>query len=88
LKELAAECGAAVLVLHHLTGEYESSDRPAPLGALIGKVSKPATLVLTLFRGDYGDVGVCVVKNRFGKADPRGYMRVYLETNLERMSVR
>ena len=87
LKVLAAESSAAVIALHHLTGEYDSSDRPAPLAALIGKVSKPAAVVLTLFRGKYDDIGVCIVKNRFGKADPRGYLRAYLDTDLERMKV-
>ena len=87
LKVLAAESGAAVIALHHLTGEYDSSDRPAPLAALIGKVSKPAAVVLTLFRGKYDDIGVCIVKNRFGRADPRGYLRAYLDTDLEHMKV-
>lgn len=87
LKVLAAESGAAVVALHHLTGEFESSERPAPIDKLIGKVAKPATLVLTLFLGAYGDIGVCVVKNRFGKADPRALFRFYLATDLSRMSL-
>jgi replicative DNA helicase len=87
LKVLAAESGASVVALHHLTGEFDSSDRPAPLSALIGKVSKPAALVLTLFRGNYGDIGCCVVKNRFGPADPRGGLKLFFDTDLSRMKV-
>lgn len=87
LKQLAGESNAAVLTLHHLTGEYESGDYPPPLSALIGKVSKPQSLILTLFRGRYGDVGCCIVKNRFGEADPRGNSRVYLSADLARMKI-
>ena len=87
LKMLAGESNAAVLVLHHLTGEYESGDVPPPLSALAGKVSKPQSLVITLFRARYGDVGTCIVKNRFGEADPRGNARVYLEADLARMRI-
>lgn len=87
LKILAGESNAALVVLHHLTGEYESGDIPPPLSALIGKVSKPCTLVVTLYRARYGDIGVCVVKNRFGAADPRGNMRLYLSADLERMRI-
>jgi hypothetical protein len=87
MKQLAGESNAAVLVLHHLTGEYESGDIPPPLSALTGKVSKPAALVVTLYRGKYGDVGCCFVKNRFGDADPRGKLRVHLESDLNRMSI-
>lgn len=87
LKQLAGESNAAVLALHHLTGEYESGDIPPPLSALIGKVSKPSSLIITLFRARYGDVGCCIVKNRFGEADPRGNARVYLSSDLERMKI-
>lgn len=87
LNILARESGACVVVLHHITGEYESGDRPPALGALIGKVGKMPSLVLTMFRGQYNDIGVCVVKNRFGPADPRGYLRVYLPADLERVRV-
>lgn len=87
LNVIAKESGACVLILHHLVGEYESGDRPPPLSALIGKVGKVPSLVLTMFRGDFGDIGVCVVKNRFGPADPRGNSRVYLHADMEKAKV-
>lgn len=87
LNILARESGACVVVLHHLVGEYESGDNAPGLSALMGKVGKMPSLVLTLFRGNFGDLGVCVVKNRFGPADPRGHMRMYLNTDLERVKI-
>lgn len=87
LNILARESGACVVVLHHTTGEYESGDVPPSLGALMGKVGKMPSLVLTMFRGRGGDLGICVVKNRFGPADPRGYMRIYMKADLERVRI-
>lgn len=87
LNILARESGACVVVLHHLTGAYESGDSPPNLGALIGKVGKMPSLVLTMFRGEYGDLGICIVKNRFGPADPRGFMRCYIRTDQQRMRI-
>lgn len=84
---LARESGACVVVLHHLVGEYESGEKPPSLSALIGKVGKMPSLVLTLFRGQFGDLGVCICKNRYGPADPRGNLRVYLSTNPEKARI-
>ena len=87
LNILARETGACVLVLHHLVGEYESGDVPPPQSSIEGKVAKLPGLVLTLFRGKYGDMGVCVVKNRFGPADPGGRMRCYLPSDFQRVKI-
>jgi predicted ATP-dependent serine protease len=87
LNIMARESGACVVVLHHITGQYESGDIPPSLGALLGKVGKMPSLVLTMFRGNYGDLGICIVKNRFGPADPRGHLRMYLNADLERVRV-
>lgn len=87
LNILAKETGACVLVLHHLTGEYEGGEIPPPQSALEGKVAKLPGLVLTMFRGKYGDLGVCVCKNRFGPADPSGRMRTYLKADMERVRI-
>lgn len=84
LNILAGESGSCVMVLHHLTGEYESGDKPPPLSALSGKVGKLPSLALTLFRAKHGDMGVCVVKNRFGPADPSGAFRTYLPIQLDK----
>jgi hypothetical protein len=85
LNLLAREMQSAVVTLHHLTGEYESGDIPPPLGALIGKISKFPALCLNLFRASSGDMGFCVVKNRFGEAAANGKKRVYVPMTLERM---
>ena len=87
LNILAKETGACVVVLHHLTGEYESGDRPPPMGSIEGKIAKLPGLVLTMFRGKYGDIGVCVCKNRFGPAEPGGGLRCYLKADLERVRI-
>lgn len=87
LNILARETGACVLVLHHLVGEYEAGDTPPPQSALEGKVAKLPGLVLTLFRGKYNDMGVCIVKNRFGPADPGGRLRCYLGADMERVRI-
>lgn len=81
LNVLARESGACVLILHHLTGAYESGNVPPDLGALEGKVAKVPAMVLGLFNGQYGDMGVTIVKNRFGRADAAGYFRVYLHAD-------
>jgi hypothetical protein len=50
LLELARKTGACVIVLHHLVGEYDDGNKPAPMSALRGKVSKIPEMILTLFR--------------------------------------
>ena len=82
---LADHTQAAVLVLAHLTGEYDSGDVPPPLSALAGKVSKLPAVILTMFRAQSGDLGICIVKNRFGNAAANGRLRAYLRMNLEKM---
>jgi hypothetical protein len=69
-KDIASKTNAAVVLLHHLTGQYEDSKTPAGLGALQGKIGKNARLVLTLFSVDDFTIGVVVAKNSNGKASP------------------
>jgi predicted ATP-dependent serine protease len=88
LKILAVETGSAVVVLHHLTGSYDDGQSIPPLSALEGKVSKLPSMVLNLFNGNRGDIGVAVVKNRFGAANPAGKLYVFLDTDLERVQIR
>ena len=87
LNILARESGACVLVLHHLVGEWESGDRPPPQSSIEGKVAKLPGLVLTLWNGKFGDIGVAICKNRFGPADAGGRMRVFLSADKERVRI-
>lgn len=90
LHALARTTGACVVGLHHVTGYFDDGTSPVPLSGLKGKVSKIPEVVLTLFRNPMspGTMGVCVVKNRGGKADPSGSTVVHLECALERMTLK
>lgn len=93
--ELSRSKNMCVIVLHHLTGEYEDGRTPPPLSALRGKVGKVPEMVLTLWRAsDELDealgqerMGVAVVKNRDGIADPSAMYSVELEMNFARMNI-
>lgn len=83
LKTLAQNTNACVVILHHLTGQYDDGVTPAPLSALIEKVSKFPENVLNLFRAEVAhgtttQMGACLVKNRDGTADPSGNLYVLL----------
>lgn len=71
LHELAKETGAAVVCLHHVTGENEDGTKPIPLSGLRGKVSKTPAVVWTLFRTP-NHLNISPVKNRNGKAQAAG----------------
>jgi KaiC/GvpD/RAD55 family RecA-like ATPase len=71
LHMLARETGSAVFVLHHVTGMYEDGDTPIPLTGVLGKVTKFARLVLTLWRPDANTLGFVVAKNTSGFMDPK-----------------
>jgi len=83
---LAQLTGAHVLVLHHVTGQYDDGDKPVPLGGLVNKLSKLPAQILTLYARD-GDMFACPVKNRQGRADPTAAMQVRLRFDKERMRV-
>lgn len=85
LHALAQTTGAHVMVLHHATGLYDEGTKPIPLSGLVNKMSKLPAQILTLFRDD-PDVGVCVVKNRTGRADPSGRLQTRLRFDGERMT--
>jgi hypothetical protein len=91
LHELARTTQACVVVLHHVTGQYDSGTDPVPLAGLRNKVSKLPVLVLTLFRDqdEMGteSLGVAVVKNRFGKASAGGNNVLRLRCDLDRMDI-
>ncbi|MFE4355089.1 DnaB-like helicase C-terminal domain-containing protein [Kitasatospora sp. NPDC056800] len=92
LHELGRKTGAAVVALHHLTGTYDDGITPAPMSALLGKISKIPEVILTLHRSgslDFGDlmINVSIVKNRGGKADPSGNWFIPLQADMERMRI-
>lgn len=82
LHDMGRNTGAAILILHHLTGQYEDGKTPPPLSALTGKVGKTPETVLCLYQAtsQYGSpmMGICIDKNRGGKADASGAFRVML----------
>ena len=84
LHDIARETNAAVITLHHVSGEYEGGDRPIPLSGLRGKVSKTPELIYTLYRsGEY--LNVSVVKNRSGRAFADGSNAIRIPVDLSRM---
>jgi hypothetical protein len=84
LHELAGLTNAHIMVLHHVTGYYENGDEPIPLSGILGKVSKPFRLIITLHRPNENQIGLSIVKNSSGKMDPRGGLNCYLGIDLER----
>jgi len=85
---MASRTRAAVVVLHHSTGQYEDGTTVIPQSGVNGKVSKFPSMVLTLARSGDNQLSVSVVKNRFGPADPSGYkVRALLTTDYSRMQV-
>jgi replicative DNA helicase len=92
LHQLARQTGAAVVALHHLTGEYDDGIKAAPMSALMGKISKIPACILTLHKSgdpEFGEqmLNVSVVKNRGGRADPSGQWFIGLPANLEMMKI-
>jgi hypothetical protein len=85
LHELAGYTGACILVLHHVAGYLENGDSPIPLSGILGKVTKPFGLILTLHRAWDQMLGISVVKNRTGRADPSGQLIIHMPYDLERM---
>ena len=85
LKTMAQKTNSCIVMLHHLTGDYDDGNRPAPMSALIDKVSKLPEQILTLHREGVGydgmpkNMGVSIVKNRDGESDASGQMIVYLD---------
>lgn len=90
LHQVGRETQAHVMVLHHATGEYDNGDRPLPLSAVNGKISKIPEMILGLCRqwGSGGDVlGFSPVKNRTGKARADGSWQLWANMDLDRVRV-
>jgi hypothetical protein len=85
LQAVAGQTGTAIVVLHHATGEYGDGDGILPQSGIRGKLSQFPAMILTLHRAAPQRIGVSVVKNRFGPADPAGIgTRFHLHTDMER----
>lgn len=84
LHELAGLTNAHIIVLHHVVGSYENGDIPIPLSGILGKVTKPFRLIITLYRPNDTQIGLCIVKNSTGKMDQTGRLACYLNIDLER----
>ena len=72
MQKLARETKAHVAVLAHAKGQYEDGDKPIPQGGSVNNLFKLPEIGLTLHRADPmgGYLGLNVVKNRGGQADP------------------
>lgn len=84
LHELAGQTNAHIMVLHHVTGFYEDGDKPIPLSGILGKVTKPFRLIITLYRPIEEQLGLSIVKNSTGRMDQGGKLQVILGVDLER----
>lgn len=89
MAKLARQTGAAVKVLHHVTGEYEDGHTTIPQSGLRHKVAKKPAMVTTLNHGvGESQLWMSVVKNRFGQADPSGHrVKVDLIADYQHMKV-
>lgn len=85
LHELARETKAAVIALHHVTGDFSNGDKPVPRSGLRGKIDKTPEVVLTLYRLN-AQMYLCPVKNRNGRADPRAEWQLPVFVDLARMN--
>lgn len=85
LHELAGQTGACIIVLHHVTGYWENGNEPIPLSGILGKVTKPFRLILTLHKAWEGTLGVSIVKNSFGPMQADGRLIAYIPYDLSRM---
>lgn len=86
LHHIARETGAAVLVVHHTTGQYDSDVAPAERKAINGKVSKTPELILSVARNG-AHLGVAVVKQRSGYSDPTAATPIWLAVDPARATI-
>lgn len=86
LKHVARVTGAATFVLSHVTGQYDDETVPAPRKALTGKVTKEATLILSVARNG-PHFGAAVVKQRNGYQDVKAEHPVWLGIAPDRATV-
>lgn len=92
LGDLARKTEAAVIVLHHVTGDAEAGNQPLKLSSIRGKVTKPQSLIVGLaYTETYTPtgrvLGAYILKNRHGRADAGGAYFVELHADLDRMRI-
>lgn len=85
LHDLAKDTNAAVVGLHHVTGEFEDGRKPIPMSGIRGKVTKTPEVVLTIHRRD-NEMFISPVKNRNGVADASGEWFLPVQVDLSRMA--
>lgn len=85
LQQLANLTNAHIMVLHHVTGQYEDGNTPVPKSGLLDKVAKRPRLVCTLYRISEGLLGVRVVKNSSGPMAADGSFGPDIAVMMERM---
>lgn len=83
-KELARKTGAHVCVLCHVVGQFTDGNEPIPKSGLMYKIDKRPRLVLTLWRPNENNLGVCVVKQTSGRAVADGSWTIELPLIAER----
>lgn len=84
LHYLARESHACVLLLHHTSEASADTTKPPPRKEIQGKVSQLPELILTL-GSDGQRLGVAVVKNRNGPADPKAENPLWFGVDIGRM---
>ena len=87
LKWWARETGAAVLVLHHTSEQYQGNPCP-PRAALHGKIAQIPSLICTLSSTNEGLMAMAPVKNRYGPADPSGGTALWMDYNPSTMQIK
>lgn len=94
LKVVARNTGAAVVALHHVTGEYDDGNKPVPMSGLIEKISKIPECIITAHRNPSAvtfdgrqEMCLCPVKNRGGRAEPSGSWVLKLGAQMDRMTL-
>ena len=92
LHDMARQTGSCVVVLHHVTGPFNDSDKPIPLSGVKGQIGRVPELILTMHRvpSQYGTdvLNVSIVKNRGGVQDPSGRDFVSLDFDGAMMQIK
>lgn len=86
LHGLARETESAVIALHHVSENESRATKPAPMRALMGKLSQlPETILTVALDGD--KYHVCAVKNRDGIGDPNAENPITVYADAPSMSL-